>query len=60
MQITQLATGDQVVLRVRRRGEVEVFIPPELPPADVLTLARLVLDTAEFDELQQAISEPDR
>lgn len=57
MQITRLATGDRVVLRLSRHGEVEVFVPSELPPADVLVLARLVLNGAEFDELQQVMND---
>ncbi len=54
MRVVRVGTTPAVV-RVRTRHDVLVAVPECLPPETVLTLARLVLSTAELSQLEHRL-----
>lgn len=58
MRILRWSRSPGAVVRIATPDQVVVAIPPHLPPAEVLDLARLVLSSSEFEELRNAI-DPD-
>jgi hypothetical protein len=54
MRVVRVGTPPFVV-RVRTRHDVVVAVPECLPPETVLSLARLVLSTAELSQLKQRL-----
>ena len=58
MRIVRWSRSPSAVVRIAIRDQVVVAIPPHLLPREVLDLARLVLNSSEFEELRIAI-EPD-
>jgi hypothetical protein len=56
MRVVQLPEILPAVIRIRTSRDLLIAIPSNLPPETVLTLARLVLTSAELTYLQRELA----